>query len=472
MKKSGIFLVLIAVSLLSANNVYSKSLKEKDNNKNIKINTLQAKVLDENDFIHKEWWSRFNDPVLNGYIKKTLLVNHDFKIASLKVLESQAINREFLGRELPSINFNSDISRRKTSSNVGMGNFRLPSYTQSSFLFPLTVNYELDLWLKNRQKTLLNAKDIKKTELDKQAMAISLNSLVSSTYFNILNIDKQLELQKSIISIRKEIYDLTKENYNFGLSNSTEVTLAEKSLTEAQSGLYDLQKKLSIYLNQLATLTNSSIDEFENINDLERSSIDNVEIPEYLPKVVENSVIKNRPDILKAETELEQAKINVTLAKKDFLPDITINGQFGFNANSFAKSFNRDSYILSAGTGLFQSIFTGGQRKARLKAQKYKYEQMLENYQKVILLSFQEVNDSLAILNYDLKKNRDNLNRIDNESYNLDSIMIKYNNGAISYLDTLQYQERMLTLRKEQIQSKADCLNDAISLYKSTAGGI
>ena len=97
---------------------------------------------------------------------------------------------------------------------------------------------------------------------------------------------------------------------------------------------------------------------------------------------------------------------------------------------------------------------------------------MLNSYQKTILTSFQEVNDSLASFKFDSKKNNENLDRINLEKDNYVVINNRYAYGAISYLDTLQYKENIYTLEQEQIQSKTDCLIDSLSLYKAAGGSL
>lgn len=468
MKKYKFLIILVSMCLMTTNIANSAALKA-TKNETPKTGTLKTQIIDNNENINQEWWSRFKDPVLTGYINKLASSNYDLKIASLKVLETQALLKESLGKEFPFLTLGSDYSRNKTSDNISMGSFKQSSYTQSSYLFPLNVNYELDLWRKNRDKTIQKGKDLEIANYDEKALFLSLNSLVASNYFNVVNTDKQLELQEKIVNIRKEILKLTKENYNYGLSTSTEVTLAEKALTEAESTLIDIKKYQAVFLNQLAVFTGESSD---NSASLKRTSIDEIELPEKTPQSFKDEVVQKRPDILKAEAELQKSKIDVSLAKKDFFPNITLTGQFGFNSNTFSKSFNGDSYILSGGVGLLETVFSGGQRRARLKAKKYQYEQMLQNYQKTILTSFQEVNDSLAVLKFDSQKNINNLNRIDHEKDYLENINIKYENGAISYLETLNFKERLLTLEKEQIQSKTDCFIDLLSLYKSAGGNI
>jgi outer membrane protein TolC len=92
-------------------------------------------------------------------------------------------------------------------------------------------------------------------------------------YFNILNIDKLIQIQKQLVDIRKEILDLMTENYNYGLASSTEITLSEKSYTEALSDFDNLQKSQNTLLNELSVLLGSSRD---NSMSLHRNSLDKI----------------------------------------------------------------------------------------------------------------------------------------------------------------------------------------------------
>jgi multidrug efflux system outer membrane protein len=167
---------------------------------------------------------------------------------------------------------------------------------------------------------------------------------------------------------------------------------------------------------------------------------------------------------------LQAAALDVKLAKKAFFPSINLTGVAGFNAHSMSSLFDWPSFIMSGTAGIVQPIFSGGQNKARLKMRKYKYEQLIENYQKTILTSVQEINDSLVSIKFDTNRNKNNLKRIKLEESNLQNINYKYEAGAISYLDTLQHKETLLVTQKDQCQSKTDCLIDSISLYKSVGG--
>jgi NodT family efflux transporter outer membrane factor (OMF) lipoprotein len=447
--------------------VFSKQNNQTESSINLQKN-LKGTVYDYRDeFINKSWWERFNDPVLIDYILKTSYANNDLKSAGLRVSESSALVMESLGKEFPVVVAGADYQRNKTSDNISMGSFKLPSYTQNTFNLPFMVNYELDLWQKNRLKTIGVTKQLEAARYDERAAYISLTSAVAAVYFNSIKSDKLIEIQKQLVDLKIVQSELVKEKYENGLCPLSEYLTAKKLLLESENTLSDFTKQRGILLNHLAVLTGESVD---SVMGLKRSNIDDIDVLKDIPVFLKSDIVKRRPDILKAEALLQKYKIDTELARKDFLPTIDITGQFGFLSNSFAKTFEWDSYTASFGTGMMQTVFSGGQKRARLRAKKFQYEQMLENYQKVLLQSFQEVNDSLAVFKFDNDKLSNNKDRMIFEKDNMDLIDAKFESGAISYLDTLEYKIKLLIIEKELVQSKADCLIDLLSLYKASGG--
>jgi len=468
MNKNKFLALPMIISLIIVNNTPALCADKEIIDKALYSKVQKIDLLkDKSEYINQKWWDRFNDPILTEYIFQAAKSNYDIKINSLKVLESKALKRAALGQEFPTLTLNANSERQKTSGNLPMGEMSFPSYTQNNINLPITVNYELDIWGKNHTNTKKMQKEFEAVKYEEKSEFISLTSMVATVYFNILSIDKQIQLQKNIVEIRKEILALMKLNYNAGILTATDVTLADKSYTEALSDIERLEKSQNTLLNQLAVLIGS------NSNDsikIKRSSIDEINLVEDIPQSIPSNIIENRPDILKSEAELQVAVLDVKLAKKDFLPSINLSGMSGFNASSLASLINWQSYVMTGGFGITQSIFAGGRNMALLKAKKYRYEQLLENYQKSILTSFQEINDSLVAIKFDTKLNNNNLKRIESGKIQLNDMNYKYEKGVISYLDTLQYKENQLVLEKEQIQSKTDCLIDLLSLYKSVGG--
>src|SRR3989339_2171701 len=154
MKRQKILVLILIMSfLINTNASFCANTQNKNTDKQAS-KVFKGSVEDYRyEYINQDWWDNFNDPILKGYILKAVNDNYDLKNATLKVLEAKASVEESLGREFPSIDIGSSFSRNKSSGNIAMGSFAFPAYTRNTYSFPLSVNYELDFWLKNREAT-------------------------------------------------------------------------------------------------------------------------------------------------------------------------------------------------------------------------------------------------------------------------------------------------------------------------------
>lgn len=421
------------------------------------------------ELVNPEWWDSYNDPKLAGYISKALSANYDIKIAGLKILEYEALSRAMFASQLPTLDIGTTMQNKRTSANMPMGSFNPGSFTQSTLLLPLTANYELDLWHKNKLNTMASRKETQVMICDEKAAYISIVSAVASSYFNLSMTDKLIEIQKNIISQKEDKLSLFNAKYAQGLISYAEINQVQESIQESKAELNDLKKQQNLFLNQLAVLTGDSVN---NTEVYERISIDNIDFPKDIPTEIPSNIVLGRPDVERAEAQLQKSKIDVDVARKDFLPTISITGQFGFYSNSFSKAFDWNSTITSIGGSLLQKIYTGGRRTAVLKAKKYKYEQLLQGYQKTILTSFQEVNDSLvSYKNDDVKFHEISLqNDLLQDDYNLQKS--RYDAGLCSYIDLINTNEKLFLAQKRLAQTKTAGLISTISIYKATAGNL
>ena len=425
--------------------------KEKQNSKLIKSQVSEYRF----DYVNTDWWKGFDDEYLNDYIIRAIENNHDLKIATLRVEQYHQMTKLQFASELPQV-----------SGGFSPTGLKLPGSTSTSgiWAFPIMVNYELDLFLKNRDKTKSAKKEWEKSKFEERASYIAISSAVGSTYFNIIRADKLIELQKEIINDRKQIYELMSERNKVGLTSTADLVRANKAYIAATADLTDLEKSRTTLLNNLAVLIGESP---ANIGELKRKDYDEsylVKIPESIP----SEIIDQRPDYLAAEKMVEKAGLDVRIAKKEFLPRLNLIGLMAFGASSFSNAFSWANVFGVLGGSAMLDLFTGGKKIANLKLKKNAYEQILHNYYNTNLKAIQEVNDSLVALKQDDKKYKTNLNvyKLEQKDYKFSEN--KYDAGLISYLDLLQRKENLLSLNKQVVSNKIDCNIDYIGLYKAT----
>lgn len=406
-------------------------------------------------YVNMDFWSQFNDEILNGYIDKAVKNNYDLKMASLNVKEYYENVKLQFSNELP-----------KLTAGYSPNYVKMPGSSDADWIFatPAIASYEADIFLKNRDKTKSVKKLYEASQFDERAAYISVASAVGTTYLNIVRLDKIVDLQQEIVELRKEIYDLMLKRNREGITSTADTIKANKALVAGETDLIEYQKQRYFLLHQLAVLIGESP---ANVEELTRTSYDKIVFSGNIPSEISSDVIVQRPDYLKAEKMVEKAGIDVKVAKKEFLPSFNIMGLALFNASNIGSSWTTKNMLASIGAAGMLPLFTGGSLTANLRLKKTEYERVLQNYYKTNLTAIQEVNDALVSVKKDTEKMKRTQKQADLEKtdfmYNRD----KFNQGVISKLDLIQFKENLLSIDKLVAQQNIECMVDYIGLYKA-----
>ena len=406
-------------------------------------------------YVNMDFWGQFNDDILNGYIDRAVKNNYDLKMASLNVKEYYENVKLQFSNELP-----------KLTAGYSPNYIKMPGSSDADWMFatPAIASYEADIFLKNRDKTKSVKKLYEASQFDERAAYISVASAVGTVYLNIVRLDKIVDLQKEIVELRKEIYDLMLKRNREGITSTADTVKANKALVAGETDLIEYQKQRDFLLHQLAVLIGESP---ANAEELTRTSYDKISFSGNIPSEISSDVIVQRPDYLKAEKMVEKAGIDVRVAKKEFLPSFNIIGLALFNAANIGSSWTTKNMLASIGAAGMLPLFTGGSLTANLRLKKTEYERVLQNYYKTNLTAIQEVNDALVSVKKDTEKMERTQKQADLEKtdfmYNRD----KFNQGVISKLDLIQFKENLLSIDKLVAQQNIECMVDYIGLYKA-----
>ena len=200
-----------------------------------------------------------------------------------------------------------------------------------------------------------------------------------------------------------------------------------------------------------------------------RSDYNSITIPS-IPSEISTEIIEHRPDIKKAEAYIEKTGIDVKVARRDFLPKFQVYGQVGFNAFDWCRMFAPHTFLSNVGVAPSLDLFTGGLKKARLKYSKLEYEKALQIYEKSILNSIQELNDSLMSYRTSELNHKKSLERYELEQAKWDFANQKYSTGAQSKLENLKYNQKLLLEEADVIMNNINQEIAVINIYKATGG--
>ena len=422
-------------------------------------------AVDRND-LNIEFFTRFNDDYLSQYINEAIDNNHSAKQATIRVEEYRQSVKSQFANELPSFSV--------AASYLGM---HVPEITpafsnirKNNFVLPFIVNYEADFLLKNRDKTKSVKKTYEMSKFDEQSVYLALLSDVATVYTNILEYDKLIEEQEKIVNNYNQILNDNSKKLARGVINTIEFNNSKANVEQANITLENLTKQREVLLMQFAVLIGRGVN-VETINsDIPRGNIDNFEYNATIPSEIGSDVIFSRPDVKRAEMALDKAKIDIRVARKEFLPRFNITGIWAFNTIAPGSFFSWESSLAALLAGATQDIFTGGRKIANLRFQKTKYEELFEQYRQVDLNAVKEVNTSLCIIKHDTEIENKTKEKLLLEAENLNNADKMLNRGVVSKTQHINSENMYINKDMDLTKAKTRRLVNYYTLYKTVGG--
>lgn len=445
----------------------------------VQTESLSANLITTPNFPNKQWWESFNDPVLNQLVQQALNNNYQLKQASSIVDQAFALARMQFGRELPQINVAPSFSRQKFSENLlsglvpggsaGGNSFNAPGRTLNFYTLPFNASYEVDIFGKNRNRTKqANTQVLNQQEQLNIAIARLLHQVVI-TYRQLQLATAWIDTQHDIIAQQKKLLELHQLQLKHGYSRQDVPLMTDEGLQQSERDLASYVNLQALAHNQLALLTGQTPAEIETITPL---PLADANVLAHLPVGNPAELFENRPDIRAAEHTLEQTRLDVGLAKKAYLPDWTINGQFGWASTQLSNWLDWKSNTASIATSVVQSLFTGGQRKANKKRARAAQQQALALYQQTLLNSFTDVENSLSGLNSSLTRHSQLSKQLGNLNARLALTQQRITHGHQSLVDELPISIQQEELGKMLLAEKAEVLVSQANVYKALGSGL
>ena len=421
---------------------------------------------------HLAWWDYFRDPMLRQVISDALAYNRDLRMAVLRVAEAEAMLQLRRSDLWPTVGADGQASRRAIPAELSPTG---ASQIGAEYGLMIGVNsWELDLWGRIRHLKDAALEEFLAGSYAQHVVQAGLIAEVARAYLSLQTLDEQIDVvQKSIIS-RQESYRIFKRRYEVGASSLLELTQVETLLMQARVLLSQLQQQRQDLLNSFVVLVGKPV------NSISQGLITKASYPSGgavdttfgpISLALPSEVLLQRPDIVAAEHRLRAAKANIEAARAAYFPRIALTAGAGTASAQLSGLFDGGS-----GTWLFSPVislplFDGGARAANLQASKVRAQMAITEYEKAIQQAFREVADAL---NQRLRLQEQvhlgqRVVQIQQERARL--AQLRYDSGAVSYLDVLDAQRELLSARQQLARDQGGLRLSEVALYSALGGG-
>src|SRR5262245_7058154 len=429
--------------------------------------TDPAAATDLNSLADLKWFEVFKDEKLQELIRTALVQNYDLREAVARVNAARANLGITRSDQFPNITASAEMAKIRNSSS---GQIALPSGVDRDRTFGTVLlnllTFEIDIWGRLRRATEAARANLLASEENRKAVVTTLVSDVTTSYFNLIELDMELEIAKRTLATRQESLRLIQVRQQGGVATMLDVRQAEQLVSSAAQTISDTERLIEQNENQISLLLG------KNPGDVVRGQrLTDQQQPPAVPPGLPSSLLERRPDIRAAEENLVAATANIGVAKAAFFPQISLTGLAGFQSSQLTNMFSGAGSNWTFVPQITQPVFTAGRLKSNVRLAKAQQEFALTQYERAIRTSFREVSD--ALIDYrkvkEIRAQQEELVKTLQDRSGL--AYLRYQGGVDTQLNALDADRDLFSAELNLAQTRRNELLSLVQLYKALGGG-
>lgn len=423
------------------------------------------------------WKAYFTDPYLQSLIDTALANNRELLIALQEIEIARNEVRLKKGKIYPvgGIKIGTGVEKPGRYTSRGASDAAhdiapgvdmpepLPDFNISAF-----ATWEVDIWKKLRNAKEAAVKRYLETEEGRHFVITNLVAEIAGSYYELLALDYQLDIVNRNIQLQKNALEIVRLQKSAARSTELAVQKFQAEVYKTESLQYGILQEITEVENRV----NMLLSRFPQHIERSHYSSLNEGYPVMTQTGIPSQLLHNRPDLRKAEYELQAAALDVKVARAEFFPSFEISSTLGlqaFNPKYLSKIPQSLAYSLAG--DLIGPLINRSAIKAEFEMASARQVQVMYDYEKAIVLAYMEVSNQLALIqnlkqNYELRsKQVDALN----QSIDAANELFKY--ARADYLEVLMTQRDALEAELELVEIQKARIQAYIGMYKDLGGG-
>ncbi|MET0518080.1 MAG: efflux transporter outer membrane subunit [Burkholderiaceae bacterium] len=416
--------------------------------------------------LRADWWTEFKDPQLDALIERALAESPSLAGARARIAKARALTEAFEANERPQLGAGVDVTRERLS---GKGIYPAPLggnwWTLANA--QLNVSYEWDFFGRNKAE-LAAAIGARQAALAEGAAArLMLSSQVARSYLALARALAQRELLQQQLAEREDALALVRQRVQAGLDNEQDLRGAETPLPELRRQRVALDEQAALLRHQLAALT---VQPGEALDGLAPRLPAELALRPNAAQVGLD-LLGRRPDVVAARWRVEAATQQVTAARAQFYPNISLNAFAGFNSLGLDHLANAGARQLGFGPSLRLPIFDTGRLGANLRGSAADADAAVAAYNAALLEAVRDARDQLVSVGSLQRQQLEQRAALDNAQASLGLAESRFQAGLGSRLAVLSARGNLLAQQRQDLDLRGQTLEYQVNLVRSLGGG-
>jgi len=408
------------------------------------------------------WWRVFDDKALQTLIATALAHNYELQLAVARIEQARALVGVAASQLYPHIGYQGDAGREKAfvPNEQAGGNI-----TFDSFAGLFNMVWEVDIWGRIRRSTEAARANLFAQEDVRRGVMLTLVSDVATGYFQLLELDRELEIARESSQTYKQTLTLFTDRFRFGKDTKLAVARAQAAYDSSLANIAGLRRAIAQQENAICVLLAANPESIERGLRLTAQSFPRT------PVGLTTDLPRRRPDILQAEQNMIGANALVGVAVANFFPTIGVSAFYGGQSQNIGDVVKENFSIWNITGSMAGPIFEGGQILENYYAQQAYWDETIAQYRETVLVAFREVSDALIARETLVDQRAALESQASALKEAVDLSLLRYTAGRASYFEVLEAEQLLFPAEDALAQTERDQLIAVVNLYKALGGG-
>ncbi len=415
-----------------------------------------------------QWWKSFKDSNLDALIERALKANPDLAIAQAHWREARASVAAVNAQLLPRVDAQASYQSNRTSNESGRNFFGMPRRFDTLTVGG-QVNWEIDFWDKNKLSSESAVAEAVAAGYSVENAKVSLIAEVSRLWFAIQSARIDAECLSDEFKARYREMEITEKAVNAGLLSTDPLSTTQLAAAQAKLDMSNAARRLAAYESALRALIGAPQTE-----KLPATISTEVKIKKVRPNFsagIPSQLLLSRPDLAAASMRLDSAMAREGVARSDFYPSVTLNGQLGWQADPASKIGKGSSGFWSLMPAIDIPLFDGDRRESQLEVARSRIDLAGAEWRKAVLNAFREVEITLV----DIRELEDEVKLaervLEAVTQRLENAKTRYTAGVADEREVVIAKRDLALARRTHAELELEICQATVRLAAATGGG-
>lgn len=416
-----------------------------------------------------DWWRLYDDAILDTLVAQALAENNELEVAAANLRAVRASLSESRAGRLPSTQITGAGNYGRASAATVPGAAPGQALDEGeTYDVGLDVSYEIDLFGRVGSAIRAARADTEAAEAALDVVRVTVAAETARAYADICAANVQLAVAERSLDLQNETVDLTQRLLDNGAGTALQTSQARSAAATTAATLPPLRAQRDAALFRLATLTGVAP---ADVNPAARTCAVMPTLAQPIPVGDGAALLARRPDVRRAERNLQAAAARVNVATAALYPSISLGGSFGSTALDAADLGEDSNFRFSVGPLISWSFPNIAVARARIEAADANSQAALATFDQTVLVALQETETALSAYANELDRAAA-LTTARDEAANAARIArLRFDAGADSFLAVLDAQRTLVQAEAALAASQALVATYQITLFKALAGG-